>query len=151
MLNSEENGLKVRSYTKYFRSVRSNIKQHRNELLNKTGSYRVSRETWQFVNNIECRLSYTVLDILRHFVGHPVHELELPQHQFTVPATWAWKSTFKPFWDNFFNTVSGADTGGAGDISPPEFGIFCSHFQNSFSIACLRERNPIAKQEKYLS
>jgi len=41
-----------------------------------------------------------------------------------------------------------ADTGGgAGGHSPPEFGIFCSYFQNSFSIACLRERNPIAKQE----
>ena len=33
---------------------------------------------------------------------------------------------------------SGADTGGRewGDIRPPEFGIFCSYFQNSFSIAC---------------
>ena len=39
---------------------------------------------------------------------------------------------------------TGADIGG-------EFGIFCSYFQNSFSIACLRERNPSAKQEKYLS
>ena len=55
----------------------------------------------------------------------------------------------------------GADTGGAGDIrpptdsgrglAPPEFGILCSLFQNSFSIACLWERNPSAKQEKYLS
>jgi len=57
---------------------------------------------------------------------------------------------------------TGADTGGGGTFapsdrfregrsSPPEFGIFCSYFQNSFSIACLRERNPRAKQEKYLS
>ena len=57
----------------------------------------------------------------------------------------------------------GADTGGAGGhspppltdsgrgVSPPELGIFCSYFQNSFSLACLRERNPSAKQEKYLS
>ena len=51
------------------------------------------------------------------------------------------------------NIGSGADTGGggAGDIRPPEFGIFCSYFQNSFSIACLRERNSSAKQEKFLS
>ena len=34
---------------------------------------------------------------------------------------------------------------------PPEFGFFCSYFQNIFSIACLRERNPSAKQEKNLS
>ena len=58
--------------------------------------------------------------------------------------------------------LSGADTGGGGTFAPtdrfregcsppPEFGIFCSYFQNSFSIACLRERNPSAKQEKYLS
>ena len=52
---------------------------------------------------------------------------------------------------------------GAGGHSPPdrfrkgrrpppsEFGIFCSYFQNSFSIACLRERIPSAKQKKYLS
>ena len=33
---------------------------------------------------------------------------------------------------------SGADTGGGrGTFAPPpEFGIFCSYFQNSFSIAC---------------
>ena len=36
-------------------------------------------------------------------------------------------------------------------VFPPEFGIFCSYFQSSFSIACLRERNPSEKQEKYLS
>ena len=42
--------------------------------------------------------------------------------------------------------------GGAGGHSTsPEFGFFCSYFQNSFSIACLRERKPSAKQEKYLS
>ena len=29
--------------------------------------------------------------------------------------------------------------------------ILCSYFQNSFSISCLGERNPSAKQEKYLS
>jgi len=49
---------------------------------------------------------------------------------------------------------SGVETGvgGGGTFNPPpEFGIFCSYFQNSFSIACLRERNPSAKQEKYLS
>ena len=47
-----------------------------------------------------------------------------------------------------FKISSGADTGGRGDIRPPpEFGIFCSYFQNSFSKACLRERNPTAKQE----
>ena len=40
---------------------------------------------------------------------------------------------------------------GRGVSPPPEFGIFCSYFQNSFSIACLRERNPSAKHEKYLS
>ena len=47
-----------------------------------------------------------------------------------------------------------SDRGGyrGGEHSPPpEFGIFCSYFQNSFSITCLRERNPSAKQEKYLS
>ncbi len=38
-----------------------------------------------------------------------------------------------------------------GRIPTPEFGIFCSFFQNSFSIACLRDRNPSAKQEIYLS
>ena len=48
--------------------------------------------------------------------------------------------------------LSRADTGGAGGHSPPpEFGIFCSYFQNSFSIACLRESNTSEKQEKYLS
>jgi len=50
-----------------------------------------------------------------------------------------------------------ADRGGyrgarRGDIRPPpKFGIFCSYFQNSFLIACLRERNPSSKQEKNLS
>ena len=47
-----------------------------------------------------------------------------------------------------------SDRGGyrGGEHSPPpEFGIFCSYFQNSFSIACLRERNQSAKQKKYLS
>ena len=38
--------------------------------------------------------------------------------------------------------------GGGGTFAPPEFGILCSYFQNSFSVACLRERNPSAKQEK---
>ena len=39
--------------------------------------------------------------------------------------------------------------GGQGDNRPPpKFRIFCSYFQNSFSKACLRERNPSAKQEK---
>jgi len=59
--------------------------------------------------------------------------------------------------------LAGADTGGAvghlpppdrfreGRSPPPEFGIFCSYFQISFSIACLSERTPSAKQEKYLS
>jgi len=36
-------------------------------------------------------------------------------------------------------------------VAPPEFEMFCSYFQNSFSIACLSERNPSAKQEKYMS
>jgi len=36
-------------------------------------------------------------------------------------------------------------------VAPPEFGIFCSYFQNSFSIVYLRERKPRTKQEKYLS
>ena len=35
--------------------------------------------------------------------------------------------------------------GGGGTTAPPEI------FMNSFSMACLRERNPSAKQEKYLS
>ena len=50
-----------------------------------------------------------------------------------------------------FKVSSGADTGGVGkgdNRPPPEFRIFCSYFQNSFSKACLRERNPSAKQEK---
>ena len=47
--------------------------------------------------------------------------------------------------------TGGRIQGGGGTFAPPEFGIFCSDFQNCFSIACLRERNPSAKQEKYLS
>ena len=35
--------------------------------------------------------------------------------------------------------------GGGGTTAPPEI------FMNSFSMACLRERNPSAKHEKYLS
>ena len=51
-----------------------------------------------------------------------------------------------------YNIYGGGYRGGVGDIlPPPEFGIFCLYFQNSFSIACFRERNPSAKQEKYLS
>jgi len=48
-------------------------------------------------------------------------------------------------------TKVGYRGGGGGTFAPPEFGIFCSYFQNKFSIACLWERNPSAKQEKYLS
>ena len=44
--------------------------------------------------------------------------------------------------------AAGADTGGGGGtFAPLNLEFFCSYFQNSFSIACLRERNPIAKQE----
>jgi len=47
----------------------------------------------------------------------------------------------------------GGYRGGGGTFAPPppEFGLFCSYFQNSFSLACLGERNPSSKQEKYLS
>ena len=46
--------------------------------------------------------------------------------------------------------VTGADTGGGGGTFAPLTDSY-SYFQNSFSIACLRERNPSAKQEKYMS
>jgi len=36
-------------------------------------------------------------------------------------------------------------------VAPPEFGIFCSYFQNSFSRACLRERNPSSKKNIWLN
>ena len=42
---------------------------------------------------------------------------------------------------------AGADTGDGGHSPPPEFRIFCSYFQNSFSIACLRERKPSANRK----
>ena len=46
-----------------------------------------------------------------------------------------------------FASPRGGQRGGA-NVSPPEFGIFCSFFQNSFSIACLRERNPRVQNRK---
>ena len=66
----------------------------------------------------------------------------------------------QPIWKLYHN--QGRIQGGRGNIrhpltdimwgvAPPEFGIFCSYFQNSFSTGCLRERNPSVKQEKYLS
>jgi len=44
-----------------------------------------------------------------------------------------------------------ANRGGYRGGAVPEFGICCSYFQNSFSIACLKERNPSAKQEIFFS
>ena len=43
----------------------------------------------------------------------------------------------------------GGYRGGGGTFAPLTDSY--SYFQNSFSIACLRERNPSAKQEKYMS
>ena len=46
--------------------------------------------------------------------------------------------------------TAGADTGGGrGKIRPPpEFGIFCSYFQNSFSIACLIGKETLVQNRK---
>ena len=52
-----------------------------------------------------------------------------------------YKDMYKDIYKDMYYFSSGAHT----------FGMFCSYFQNSSSIACLRERNPSAKQEKYLS
>ena len=110
-------------------------------LLTGIGFKLLSRETFQF-----CPwLIFYILYINHSIVGIVLFNL--------WPILLVWNIlTLKHYNIGNKGNFPGADTGGGGHSSPPpEFGIFCSYFQNSFSIACLRERNPSAKQERHLS